>query len=343
MKHQTLQQLAGAGHFNPKHKGQSGMALITAMITVLAVSIIVSAALWKSWTLSQAESSKRHADQAQWLLSAALDWSRVILKEDLRASQTDNLTEPWAVPLQEVKLSSFLKASANSNEATQSNNAQDDLLASQVFLSGQITDEHSRLNFFNLLVTNPTPPPVANAFARLFESLHLPQSELLQLMSAFASAQKNENAPLWPQRFENLTSWGLSPSTLATLKPYATWINESTTVNLNTASPLVLYATLGDIEMSQAERLASQRASQPWSTLGDIQNALGPQHALSVNANYHQLSSKYFMVSGKIRIDETQIVSRSLVQRTPSQVLIVWSERGAQADNVSFSSTTMNP
>jgi len=343
MKHQDPQKTADSAKARPRLKEQSGMALITAMITVLAVSIIVSAALWKSWTLAQVESSKRHADQAQWLLTAALDWSRVILKEDLRASQTDNLTEPWAVPLQEVKLSSFLKANANSSDATQSNNAQDDLLASQVFLSGQITDEHSRLNFFNLLATSPTPPAVANAFARLFESLHLPQAELVQLMNTFASAQKSENPPLWPQRYENLTSWGLSPATLATLKPYTTWINESTTVNLNTASPLVLYATLGDIEMSQAERLASQRASQPWSTLGDVQNALGPQHALSVNANYHQLSSKYFMVRGKIRIDDTQIVSRSLVQRTPSQLLIVWSEHGAQDDTASLSSTTMNP
>ena len=324
-------------------KAQSGMALITAMITVLVVSIIVSGALWKSWSLAQAESAKRHADQAQWLLTAALDWSRVILKEDARASQTDNLTEPWAVPLQEVKLSNFLKANANGNDATQSNNAQDDLLASQVFLSGQITDEHSRLNFFNLLATSPAPPPVVHAFSRLYEALHLPQSELMQLMSTFAAAQKSENPPLWPARIENLTAWGLSPSSLDVLKPYATWINESTTVNLNTASPLVLFATLGDIDMSQAQRLSSLRATQPWSALADVQNALGSQYAQSVNSIYHQLSSKYFLVSGKIRIDETQIVSRSLVQRTPNQLLIVWSEHGAQADMSSFSSTTMTP
>lgn len=322
---------------------QKGMALITAMITVLAVSIIVSGALWRSWSLIQAESSQRHADQAQWLLTAALDWSRVILKEDLRASQTDNLTEPWAVPLQEVKLSSFLKANANSNQASQSNNAQDDLLASQVFLSGQITDEHSRLNFFNLLSTAPAPAAQVLAFSRLFEALHLPQAQLSQLLSTFTAAQKSANPPLWPQRFDSLSAWGLSQPTLDSLRPYATWINESTTVNLNTASPLVLYATLTDIDMNLAERLASQRASQPWSSLTEVQNALGPQHAPSVNASLHQLNSKYFLVIGKIRIDETQIVSESLLQRTPNQVLIVWNDRGALARTTSNPSTTMNP
>jgi general secretion pathway protein K len=319
------------------------MALITAMITVLAVSILVSTALWRSGSLAQAESSKRHADQAQWLLIAALDWSRVILKEDLRASQTDNLTEPWAVPLQEVKLSNFLKTSANSNEATQSNNAQDDLLASQVFLSGQISDEDSRLNFFNLLASSPPPPTAAKAFSRLFDALHLPQEELSQLISTFANAPRSENSPLWPQRFENLASWGLSQATLSTLKPYATWINENTTVNLNTATPLVLYASLGNIDMSQVQRLVSQRSTQPWSQLADVQAALGPQLAQNVNANDHQLSSKYFMVSGQIRIDETQIVSRSLVQRTPNQVLIIWSDRGSLGKTTSLSSTTMSP
>jgi general secretion pathway protein K len=131
---------------------QKGMALIAAMVTVLVVALLASSALWIQSNRFEVESSQRQRNQALWLLTGALDWSRVILREDARSSTTDTLVEPWAVPLQEAKLSSFIRAQSNATGSTASDNTQDEALTEQVFLSGQITDMQSKLNFYNLLL-----------------------------------------------------------------------------------------------------------------------------------------------------------------------------------------------
>ena len=134
------------------------MALLAAMITVLVVTMLASSALWIQSNRFEVESALRQRDQALWLLSGALDWSRVILREDARSSSTDTLVEPWAVPLQEAKLSSFIRTQSNASGQTASENAQDEDLTEQVFLSGQITDMQSKLNFYNLFLSANSAP-----------------------------------------------------------------------------------------------------------------------------------------------------------------------------------------
>ena len=54
--------------------------------------------------------------QSGWILTGALDWARLLLREDHMgsgATAADHLGEPWAVPLQEARLSSFLAADRN--------------------------------------------------------------------------------------------------------------------------------------------------------------------------------------------------------------------------------------
>jgi general secretion pathway protein K len=285
------------------------------------------------------QSALRHAQQAQWLLSAATDWSRVILKEDARASQIDSLSEPWAVPLSEVKLSSFLRSNNMPSSTNATNNSEDELLASQVFLSGAITDELSKLNFFNLLGTQRPSAIQLKYFTRLFDALHLPMGELQNLIQTFTQPN-NPNAPMWPQRLDDLMAWGLTTKTLNNLRPYATWINDSTLINLNTATATVLYACVDGIDMAQAEQLSKLRDQQAWTSLSQVQNAFGNDHVLSVSASQHQLLSTYFMVTGKIRIDETAILTSSLVQRNASGVNVMWSDKGALVRSLD---TTMAP
>ena len=70
--------------------------------------------------------------QAEWLLNASLDWGNLILKSSIRNSHTeDDLGQPWATPLEETKLSSFLSADGNH---------QDDG-GPEAYLSGQIRDQ----------------------------------------------------------------------------------------------------------------------------------------------------------------------------------------------------------
>ena len=318
---------------------ERGMALLSAMITVMIVTALAATALWSQWSRFQVESAERQREQSLWLLTGALDWSRVILREDARASTIDTLAEPWAVPLQEVKLSSFIR-DQNATSASPSSTLGDTSLGDQVYLSGQIVDLQSKLNFFNLVAATPVPPSTLQSFLRLFTALHLPQTELNQLILAFQAASPgsstssgsllaNNNPPLWPQRFEHLAWWGLSSGTLQALHPYATWIPDKTLVNLNTASAQVLYASIANIELSDAQRLVSLRENHPWTSLDQVRLALGkPSSDTTIAETAYQLSTRYFEVLGTIRMNQTILREKSVLLRNSGAVSIVWRDRG---------------
>ena len=78
------------------------------MVVVTVIASLAGTLVWQQWRSVQAESAERARLQARWVLMGALDWGRLILREDARGSQIDHLGEPWAVPLQEARLSTFL-------------------------------------------------------------------------------------------------------------------------------------------------------------------------------------------------------------------------------------------
>jgi general secretion pathway protein K len=77
---------------------QRGAALLTAMLTVVLVASMAAAALWQQWRSVEVETAERTRTQSLWILTGALDWARLILREDARSGGADHLGEPWAVP-----------------------------------------------------------------------------------------------------------------------------------------------------------------------------------------------------------------------------------------------------
>ena len=64
-----------------RHRSR-GAALLTAMLTVTLVATFAAAALWQQWRSVEVETAERDRLQAAWVLSGALDWARLILRED---------------------------------------------------------------------------------------------------------------------------------------------------------------------------------------------------------------------------------------------------------------------
>ncbi len=314
----------------PQHK-QGGAALLAAMLTVALVAIFAAGALWQQWRTVDVEGAERQRSQARWLLSGALDWARVILREDARAGNinapTDHLAEPWAVPLQEARLSNFLSALPDGS----GNTAEDDKLAQQVLLSGQIIDLQSRLNVTNLLVGEQLDAKTVIAFERLFDVLGVPAEQLRLLTLGLLAAQRqssnsgNNNA-LMPQRLGQLTWLGLAPQALQTLSPFITVLPTRTAVNLNTASVQVLYASVPSLSMTDAQRLVEQRERQHWPSMEAFQKALGR----SVNLEgSHSVNSRFFEVLGRLRMPQTALQERSWLQRDNTDVKVLWRESGS--------------
>ncbi len=346
---------------------QAGAALLAAMLTVTLVASFAAAAMWQQWRAVEVETAERARIQAAWILIGALDWSRLILREDSLArggDGTDNLTEPWAVPLEEARLSTFLSAQRG---VSQAEDASTD--TANAFLSGQITDMQSRLNLRNLAANGQVNPVALRQFTRLFQYLGLPMQELDLLArgmvqaqvlhgppsasgadnaagtgtgapsssanagttgtvgAAAAVARNDPNAPLMPQTVSQLTWWGLPPASVAALAPYATILPVPTKVNLNTASAVVLWASIDKIDMSDAQRLVQSRDSQHFRSESDAARLIGSQAELT--AATHSVSSSYFEVRGRLRLGTAVVEERSLVLKQRGLVRTLWRERGS--------------
>jgi general secretion pathway protein K len=311
---------------------QRGAALLAAMLTVMLVATFSAAALWQQWRASEVEAAERGRVQAAWVLVGALDWSRLILREDGMTGGPDHLAEPWAVPLAEARLTSFLSAEKNV--------ASDNLEGlPDAFLSGRIVDAQSKLNILSLVDGNKPVPASVATFAKLFNILGLPASELsamtASLLRTTATATDASGdgagggaAPLMPQELSQLVWLGLSPSTVAALEPYVTVLPVRTPLNINTASAEAISASLPSLSISDARQVVEKRTRAFFRQIADASRAL-PNGGSQFNAAQHSVSTQFFEVYGRLRIDRTWVDERSLLQRDGITVKTLWRHRGA--------------
>ena len=319
---------------------QAGAAILTAMLTVVLVTTLAATALWQQWRGIEIEAAQRTRVQSAWVLTGALDWARLILREDARKGGADHLAEPWAVPLEEARLSTFLatdRSDALAAEASQ-----------EAFLSGRIIDLQSRLNVSNLLLDGKVHAPSLLAFRRLFELLGLSDRELAALVSNLKLAQGDAvargpaiaasaapphepvfatNAPLLPQDLAQLAWLGLSPRSLALLQPFVTVLPVRTPVNLNTAPVEVVYACIEAFELADAHRLVTARTVTHLTTLDDAAKVGGNPAAL-FDAAQHSVGTRFFEILGRLQVAQDVVVERTLVQREGLEVRVQWRRRG---------------
>ena len=306
---------------------QRGAALLAAMLTVTLVATLAAAALWQQWRSVEVETSERARVQAAWILVGALDWSRLILSEDGRSGGPDHLAEPWAVPLQEARLSTFLAAGDGDGVQDNTTDTRD------AFLSGQIVDAQSRLNVMNLVDGDKVSATALVRFGRLFELLGLPRAQasvLANQMLRATSTSADDSAPLMPYRVDDLVWLGLPAPMVAVLAPYITVLPISTPVNLNTASAEVLYASGAADDLAAAQTLVAARQNTHFKNAKDALKLVS-DGSDNPNTNDFAIASRYIEVRGRLRLEQTIVEERSLVQRDGNTVKTLWRERGAIA------------
>lgn len=321
-----------------KRMQQRGAALLIAMLTVALVATFAAASLWQQWRNIEVETAERARVQSGWILTGALDWARLLLREDAMGAGAgvDHLGEPWAVPLQEARLSSFLAADSNNTSSAGSGDVMD------AFLSGQIVDLQSLMNVNNLVTVNgAVSDPDVEAFGRLFDLLGLPQTELDKLVEnlrfSIAAGQVSPSpaaAPLPPQHVSELVWLGVSPQTVAAIEPYVTLlprtsVNVRTLVNVNTAPAEVIAAAAG-IDLSDAQRIVQLRNATPFRNVQQIQSQLqGTPAVIQGLLNELSVNSSFFEVRARLRLDKLVVEEHSVIWRQGINVTVLQRERGA--------------
>ena len=301
---------------------QRGAALLTALIIVTLVVTLAASMVWQQWRAVQVETAERARMQSSWILQGALDWARLILREDARSGRPTALTEPWATPLAEARLSTFLAADKN-------NNAEDD--GPEAFLSGSISDAQARFNLANLVdASGNLSQPDLEALERLCQTVGLATDVATRIATGLRDAQaagtgSNGNAPLRPRTLAQLAWLGLDAATITALEPYATLLPTRTPVNANTAAREVLAAVIKGLDLATAERLVQLRQRDPFKTLQAVETqipGLGP-----LNGQQVSVVSSYFEVRGRLRLDDRVLEQRSLVFRSGLDMQVLQREQ----------------
>ena len=300
------------------------------MVIVALITTVASGMVWLQTRAVQVEAAERARAQSAWILSGALDWARLILKEDgreasRRGQARDSLDEPWATPLAEARLSTFLAADKDNNTDT----------GPEAFISGAIVDAQSRFNLRGLVDPAGKQQPLqVAALQRLADLAGAPGDTAARIAGGLSAslgwggeegATSVTSRPLRPGQLADLAWLGIDPATLARLAPWVELLPQATPVNANTAPREVLLAAIDGIDLGTAERLVSSRQRKPFESLADIQ-ALLPEGA-KAEGNRVGVGSSWFLVSGRLRLEERVLEERSLLQRDGERVSVRRRER----------------
>jgi general secretion pathway protein K len=327
----------------PPGRRQRGAALLTAMIIVTIITTLASGMVWQQWHSIEVEAAERQRTQSHWVLSGALDWARLILREDARDNRRngnpDHLGEPWAVPLAEARLSTFLAADRDNTDD-----------APDAFLSGVITDAQARYNLANLVDQGKVDEKELAVLQRLCDIVGVVPTvadqlaEALQLASpqgavgntgTVASVDSTIDPPVMPSSADDLAWLGVDPAALEKLRPYVTLLPARTPVNLNTASKEVIAAIIEQGDLAKAERIVRSRERNPLGKLDEATALLGD--GVTLDANRASVTSRYFEVYGALRLENRLFEERSLVERRDDlQVIAIRRERVRDGNNKSL-------
>ncbi|PYD93343.1 general secretion pathway protein GspK [Pseudomonas syringae pv. pisi] len=303
----------------PLPRRQRGVAVVTALLlTTLAISIVASL-FWQQQVQVRSMENQRLQLQTKWIQRGALDWASVILRQPFGGRIS--LEQVWATPLAETRLDQYIE-----RERVQGENF-------NASLSGQVYDATARYNLNNLATGGKREPIETEVLGRLLTNLRQeprlarPIADFVaagQALTVDQDAAGNNNTAQTPRkgnpmplmRVDDLLAvQGVKPETVEALRPFVIVLPaQGTTVNVNTAPAEVLAAVLAGCSTSQANALVEQRKRVPWN---DVQQFLSEVQCRDEAVEQPKISitSNYFLVQSRIRLDRAALDAESLVQK----------------------------
>ncbi|WP_313166915.1 type II secretion system minor pseudopilin GspK [Massilia oculi] len=296
---------------------QRGVAVVTALLlTTLAISIVASL-FWQQQVQVRSMENQRLQLQTKWIQRGALDWASVILRQPFGGRIS--LEQIWATPLAETRLDQYIE-----RERVQGENF-------NASLSGQVYDATARYNLNNLAAGGKRDPVETEVLGRLLTNvrqeprLARPIADFVAAGQALALDQDDANQTTQTPRKGNpmpilrvddlLAVPGVKPETVEALRPFVIVLpTQGTTVNVNTAPAEVLAAVLPGCSISQANALVEQRKRVPWNDVQQFNTELQCRGETQGEPKI-SITSNYFLVQSRIRLDRAALDAESLVQK----------------------------
>ncbi len=285
---------------------QRGSATLSALIVMVLATMILSGLIWQQHLSIRQLEYDRDRTQAEWLHTAAVDSARFVLALNARTtSAEDSLTEAWAIPLTDTKVSDFLRGVDIPEEL------------SQLSMMGQVSDAQGRFNLNNLVDQESgrrIDPDGLYVFQTLIGNLGADRGLAHQVANQLANSGYKFTDINQLEGFN-----GFTPMLLQRLRPLLTALPTPTQINVNTASSDVLRAVFQGMNASQAANFVTARTQKPIKSLEELKTLLT---SLGVNASNDStlidIKTSYFITRTEIRYPESVYVGESIIHRSPA-------------------------
>jgi len=302
---------------------EKGVALIMVLGLLSLVSVWAITAGQEDWiSLRQAENMAQ-SSRAWMAAESGLELAHSILLDDIKKSQTDNLTEDWAQAAPSFPV--------DEGEVTAS-----------------IEDANRFINLNDLVNVQGIIQPKAVAIVqRLFLILDIPPSLVYALVDWMDAADKPsgpggaesaayfdksygpKNAPL--DRIEEISLIiGFDAEMLEKLRDVAiVRVSKGVTpVNINTASREVLLALSGRMAASDANTIIQMREDQPFAAVSQVTSQpLFASFAADLTAAGIDIKSDAFIVLSRARFGRVRWGEEALLARDAKGVQTIYRQR----------------
>ncbi|NOX75291.1 MAG: type II secretion system minor pseudopilin GspK [Gammaproteobacteria bacterium] len=310
---------------------QRGVALITALLITALVTVVAVAMISRQQLDIRRTGNMLEADQAYMYALAAENFAIDTLRRD--PSNVDTLLEDWARPLPPMPVEGGM-------------------------VSGQIEDLQGRFNLNNLLGSNRRADPtqvralqtLLQQVNRVTDDLNLPPAMANRVVdwidpdinTSVDGAEDLEYLNINADRqipYRTANQLMVSPSELALLlnmpsngvgalrgRKLVSTLPAITTLNVNTAPPMVLMTLDQNITLQIASDLVQFRANQPFEQVSDFTDKLDTDYQIQMTtqaANRVSVRSEYFLVTATAAIGRTRLRMYSLLARIGGNITII--------------------
>jgi general secretion pathway protein K len=282
---------------------QRGIALIVSLLVVAIVAglALMFTARQQLW-MRQIE-NRNNFSMAQGVAIAAIDMSRLTLRDDGRNNKVDHLLEPWTIPIPPIAVE-------------------------EGRISGRITELQGKLNLTNLLPPAGTPVKEDTpALQRASRAFGLSNSDLVKLLQAFQTLRKREPSGT-PELPELLRLAALQTQSSELARRHLQVLPEKTPINANFASAEVLQASIQGLSSGDAAALVARRTGKPFMNMDELTQALPAPLRDKLDNQSVDIQSRYFMVDIDAWFNEMHMGFQAQLRRQSKDMpVILWVRR----------------
>jgi general secretion pathway protein K len=291
---------------------QRGVAIFTAILVVAIGTIIAVNLMWDSTLDQRRTESAILTDQGLLYVQGAEAWAADILRQDLVDSpDSDSFADYWAIELPPLPVDGGVIAGTVEDLQGRFN------LNNLVTADG-VEDPLTVLQFERLLATLELDPRIAGATVDWLDVDVEPRFPDGGEDAAYADMNPPYRTPntFITSPTELMAIAGMAQDSFRLLEPYVTALPQGTTLNVNTASDVVLASLSDDIDLSLAASLIQERADGPFA---DIQATFSGLVEDDVFSRIDGVS-RHFLLTATVTLGATQTTMRSVLQRDNSGV-----------------------